>query len=107
MDDFKCRKCAKCCSNILPLLDNEIRLLKKLRKKENIQVLNQNWYAICPFLNSNNRCDIYENRPLICREYTCYKQNNNIFDIKVFENHKPQDFKAVDLRKEIFKRKEK
>ena len=99
--NFECKKCANCCSNFLPLTDQEVKLLKKIKRKENVQVLNQNWYTICPFLNSNNRCDIYENRPSICRYYTCYKQDNFIFDTDLLNEKR----KLVDIRKEIFNRK--
>lgn len=106
MSSFECRKCANCCSNFLPLLPSEINLMKRLKGKENIQVLNQNWYTICPFLNSNNRCDIYENRPIICREYTCYKAEKGIYNKELFSKYKEGDFKFTDIRKEIFNRNE-
>ena len=104
MSDFLCNKCGKCCSNFLPLLESEIKTMKKLKKKENIQALNMNWYSICPFLNSDNKCDIYENRPFICRSYTCYKFENKIVDTNEFKKYKPDDFKLVDIRAEIFNR---
>ena len=106
MSDFECKKCAECCSNYLPLLQSEINLMKKIKQKENIQALNQNWYSICPFLNSKNRCDIYENRPMICREYTCYNAENGIYNIETFKQYNESDFKFTDIRKEIFNRNE-
>lgn len=103
--NFKCKCCGKCCSNFLPLQKDEIKLMKKLAKTENIKLLQNDWYSICPFLNNNNKCDIYENRPFICREYSCYNFENNIFNLENFKNLSKEDFKLVDIRKEIFNRK--
>ena len=102
MSDFKCKCCGECCSNFLPLRDDEIRTMRKLAKKENRHPLRNDWYSRCPFLNNNNKCDIYENRPLICREYTCYNYENYIYNTEVFSKIDEKEFNLVDLRKEIF-----
>lgn len=78
----KCSGCGACCTNILPLSNNEIRSIKYYIKKNNIkeQIHILNVMAekpvldmTCPFLNNqdNNRCTIYEVRPEICREFKC------------------------------------
>ncbi len=100
--NFKCKCCGECCSNFLPLKQDEIKTMKRLAKKENKHPLIQNWYVRCPFLDNNNKCDIYENRPLICREYTCYNYENGIYNFETFKNTNLDDFKLVDIRKEIF-----
>ena len=102
MSNFECKKCGKCCSNFLPLMKEEIKTMKKLAKKENKHPLIQEWYLRCPFLNNNNRCDIYENRPIICREFSCYKFENNIYNKEVFSKIDEKEFSLVDIRKEIF-----
>lgn len=104
MSNFECKCCGKCCSNFLPLRKNEIEIMKKMAKKENKHPLRKDWYAICPFLNNNNRCDIYENRPLICREYSCYNYKNHIYNTEAFKNIDSKDFNLTDIRKEIFGR---
>ena len=76
--------------------------LKKLAKKENKHPIRQDWYDRCPFLNNNNKCDIYSDRPLICREYTCYNYEHSIYNKEIFKGLSPKDFRLVDLRKEIF-----
>ena len=80
-------ECGKCCSNVLPLTEIEIKDMKKLAKKENKLLLDKNWYIRCPFLSYDNKCDIYKNRPKICREYASVKKDK---------------YRIVDLRKEIF-----
>lgn len=102
MSNFECKCCGECCSNFLPLRDNEIKTMRKLAKKENRHPLRNDWYSRCPFLNNNNKCDIYENRPLICREYTCYNYENHIYNTEVFSKIDEKEFNLVDLRKEIF-----
>lgn len=105
VETFKCKECGKCCSNFLPLTKEEIKTMKRLAKKENRHPLRQDWYFICPFLNNNNKCDIYEDRPFICREYTCYKFENNIYDKEAFSKIDKSEIKLVDIRHEIFRNK--
>lgn len=102
MSNFECKCCGNCCSNFLPLRKEEIHRMKKLAKKENRHPLLKNWYERCPFLNNNNKCDIYENRPLICREYTCYNFENHIYNEEIFKDIRESDFKITNIRKEIF-----
>lgn len=40
--NFECGKCGKCCSNILPLTEIEIKDMKKLAIKENKLLLDKN-----------------------------------------------------------------
>lgn len=99
---FNCSKCGKCCSNYLPLQTEEIKEMKKRAIKENKRLLDKGWYHICPFLNYQNKCDIYEDRPLICREYSCYNYDNKIYNTEAFNKIPGGSFKFVDVRKEIF-----
>ena len=99
---FECRNCGECCSNYLPLQEKEIMRMKELAEKENKHPIRQDWYDRCPFLNNNNKCDIYSERPLICRQFTCYNYKNHIYVTEAFKKLSPTDFKLVDLRKEIF-----
>ena len=100
--NFECRNCGECCSNYLPLQEQEIKRMKELAQKENKHLIRQDWYDRCPFLNNNNKCDIYSDRPLICREYTCYKFKNNIYETEKFKDIKPSEFRVVNLREEFF-----
>ena len=106
MNGFKCKNCGECCSNFLPLLKEEIQTMKRLAKKENIHKFRQDWYTQCPFLNNERKCDIYEERPFICREFTCYNYKNGTGNMDNFRQYEHSDFKLTDIRKEIFKRTE-
>lgn len=103
MRNFECKKCGKCCSNYLPLTEKEINTMKKLAKKENKHPLMQDWYDRFPFLNTNNKCDIYENRPSICKSFTCENYTANVYEGEILDKiNKQEKFKVVNIRKEIF-----
>jgi Fe-S-cluster containining protein len=76
-----CLACANCCKTTSPIFrDIDIkRISNKLRipigkfvalylkiDEDNDYVLKQ---SPCAFLSADNTCDIYEDRPLACREY--------------------------------------
>ena len=93
---FECKKCGECCKKFgvggyLPLWEWEARKLKEIAKKKNlslnIQPIDMIYdkkssfalfaqYALvqepCPFL-IDNKCSIYENRPLVCRSFPLYE----------------------------------
>lgn len=103
--NFECKKCGKCCSNILPLSVEEIKNIKKIpNKKENKLLVDANWEMRCPFLNSSNKCDIYEERPLICREYDCSKFEQGLYSSEMMEEIKKNKYRVVDMRREFFKK---
>ena len=102
LDNFKCGKCGKCCSNYLPLTEKELKIMKKRAIKSNKQSLSKGWYHICPFLNYKNECDIYEDRPMICREFDCFQFNNLLVSKNMIESAKKEKYRLINLRKEIF-----
>ena len=80
-EKIDCLECANCCKTTSPIFYNRDvdRAAKALRMKpgqftekylrideDNDLVLKQ---APCPFLNDNNYCSIYNDRPNACREY--------------------------------------
>lgn len=83
-----CSGCGKCCTNILAVSEKEIQVIKAYIKKHNIKpinycnVLSNEYINICPFLNSENKCNIYEVRPEICKRFLCseYKTNAKNFN---------------------------
>lgn len=80
-DKVDCLSCANCCKTTSPIFrDVDIkRISKKLRLKEAELIKNylrlddESDYVLksspCYFLDSDNKCLIYEDRPLACREY--------------------------------------
>lgn len=99
---FECKKCGKCCSNFLPLTKKDVERIKKVAKTENVNLLDKEWYQTCPFLNNKKLCDIYEDRPTICREFTCYAFENGIYSKELLRKAQSEEFNLVDLRETFF-----
>lgn len=92
-----CLTCANCCKTTSPIFrDADIRRISKhLRMKESqfidsyLKMDEENDYVLqkspCHFLGADNKCDIYEVRPLACREYphTDRKNMHQILDLTV------------------------
>lgn len=79
MVDGKCSKCGNCCSDILPLSDDEIRRIHKYVRQKGIKeskhlipVAKPVLDITCPFRDNGKKiCTIYEVRPEICRQFIC------------------------------------
>src|SRR5690349_969782 len=80
-EEVNCLECANCCKTTSPIFyqtDIE-RVAKSLRMKPGdfiekyLRVDEDKDYVLksspCPFLDSDNYCQVYEDRPKACREY--------------------------------------
>ena len=75
----KCSKCGECCSPFLPVCQEEIDIIQKYVIENNIKpnkamLVMQNTLK-CPYYDGK-KCMIYEVRPLICKEFYCYKKTD-------------------------------
>jgi uncharacterized protein len=80
-EEINCLDCANCCKTTSPIFyENDIeRLAKNLKMKPGdfvqkyLRVDEDNDYVLqtapCPFLDGENYCMVYEDRPKACREY--------------------------------------
>lgn len=80
-EDFDCLTCANCCKTTSPIWnDTDIQRVAKSLKLKVSDFLDQflikdsegDWVfpsAPCPFLDYENHCQIYEDRPRACKEY--------------------------------------
>lgn len=88
-----CLACANCCKTTSPIFrDVDIkRIAKRFRMPETkfiatyLRIDEDNDYVLqtapCPFLDlSDNKCSIYEDRPLACREYP-HTDRKNMYQI--------------------------
>lgn len=116
-EEIDCLKCANCCKTTSPIFyERDIdRAAKRLRirpadfiqkylhiDEDKDYVLNS---APCPFLDSENYCLIYEDRPTACREYphTNRKRFHQILDLTLKNTFVcPAVFKIVDELKKKF-----
>jgi Fe-S-cluster containining protein len=100
--DGKCSGCGNCCTNIMPLSEKEIRLIRKYIKENKIKehkrvapTVKPTIDMTCPFRdNINGICTIYKVRPMICKKFICdsekrakiardlYKQTRMIVDVR-------------------------
>ena len=75
----KCSKCGECCSNFLPVSQSEVDIIQKYVIEHNIRpqktMLVMKNMLTCPYYDGK-KCLIYEVRPLICKEFYCYKKPN-------------------------------
>lgn len=95
-----CLACANCCKTTSPIFrDIDIkRLAKRLRMSEkefvsaNLRLDEDGDYVLksspCLFLEEDNTCRVYEDRPLACREYphTDRKNMYQIMDLTVLNS---------------------
>jgi Fe-S-cluster containining protein len=92
-----CLNCAACCSSLGPAIkDIDIqRMAKHLKIKPSeltdkyLKVDEDGEYVFklmpCPFLQDDNKCSVYESRPMACREYPHTNRKNfyQIIDLSV------------------------
>ena len=92
----KCSKCGECCSNFLPVSQSEIDTIQKyviehkIRPQKQMLVM-QNRLS-CPYYDGK-KCLIYEVRPLICKEFYCYKKP----DIEMAKKFMKEEHFPVDM----------
>lgn len=80
-DEIDCLSCANCCKTTSPIfrtIDIQ-RLSKRLKINSSVfidkylKLDNENDYVLksspCVFLMDDNKCSVYEDRPLACKEY--------------------------------------
>src|SRR5690606_16517785 len=80
-EEIDCRVCANCCKTTSPIFyQNDIeRLARKFRVRPSVfierylRIDEDNDYVLrsapCPFLDEENLCTVYDDRPRACREY--------------------------------------
>lgn len=117
-EKIDCMKCANCCKTTSPIFnDRDIdRISRRLRVKpsdfiskylhkdeDGDLVLNE---SPCTFLDSENYCLIYEDRPAACREYphTNRKRFNQLLDLTIKNTYVcPAAFEIVEQMKKKYK----
>ena len=96
-ETMDCLSCANCCKTTSPIFRNADinRIAKHLREKAGnftekyLKLDEDNDYVLqkspCSFLNKDNTCQIYDVRPLACREYphTDRKNVTQIMDLTI------------------------
>ena len=104
----KCSQCGKCCSDLLPMSEKEIREIRRFIKKNGITeckhllpTANPCMDMTCPFLDTDKKsekCRIYPVRPAICRQFICDSEKR----VKHNRELLKQTRRIVDVRREFF-----
>ena len=100
----KCSNCGACCSDFLPLSDNDIRRIKAYIEEHHIKEQRHNdiqgYDMTCPFRDeANKKCLIYKIRPAICKQFMC---NHTIEDIQKAKKLFHQKYAPVNMRAVFF-----
>lgn len=110
-ENGKCIGCGQCCSNYLPISSREKKEIRRYIEKHGIKEnkAKANFLAkqpeidmTCPFLDNskpNDKCEIYEVRPQICRIFQC---NIPPSKVKVNKELFHKKYMPVDMRAEFF-----
>lgn len=82
-DNGKCINCGNCCTSLLPVTNDELKAIKRYIKKKHIKPYPRHkdvsFDLTCPFRNDvEKKCNIYEVRPQICRDFKCDKPQRMI-----------------------------
>lgn len=110
-DKGKCTQCGACCSNLLPMTDKEITVIRNYIKKHHIKECNHSiplakpaLDMTCPFLDTSNRtekCTIYSVRPAICKCFLCSEPKGALKHKELLQEIR----KPVNVREEFFSEK--
>lgn len=100
-DNGKCVSCGNCCTALLPITKEEIKAIKRYIRRKHIKIVknsNVDLDLTCPFRNNTEKkCNIYEVRPTICRDFKCDKPQKLIDDTKEKYNYDNR-FHTVNMR---------
>lgn len=108
----KCSGCGNCCSNFLPMTQEEKETIKKYIKRYKIKpyvrafpLKDPTVDATCPFRNEDKGiCTIYEVRPSICKYFTCNPEKSlgMMKQMALDPNYEPGKYKIVVMREEFY-----
>jgi Fe-S-cluster containining protein len=115
-EEINCLSCANCCKTTSPIFyQNDIeRVAKSLRIKPGdfiekyLRIDEDKDYVLksspCPFLDKDNYCQVYEDRPKACREYphTNRKKMVQITELTLKNTHVcPAVFEMIERLKKL------
>lgn len=85
---FNCSKCGACCKNVRRWKEQSSKL-KEILDEEFVFPFDE-IEGVCIHLDKNNECDIYDQRPDVCRTEYLYRLLHDRYDITVEEFFKLQ-----------------
>lgn len=75
-NNHKCSNCGQCCMPVLPITMEEYYTISDYIKTNHVEavpsLVGNDFHIDCPFHDyKNNKCNIYEVRPEVCRNFLC------------------------------------
>lgn len=116
-EQVDCLECANCCKTISPTFTQKDieRLAGRLRVKPGafvgkyLYIDEDGDYVLqqtpCPFLQEDNRCEVYEDRPRACRDYPHTGKRKFHLHIQVTKKNTlvcPAAFRIVELLEDTY-----
>lgn len=92
----RCINCNACCTVNLPLFDDEFEKLKSIIMENEINIIESlrkiqksgKYYLMCPFSDlETKKCQIYNDRPTVCRIYRCNQKEKFRLLSEYISNH--------------------
>ncbi|MEM1000137.1 MAG: YkgJ family cysteine cluster protein [Bacteroidota bacterium] len=117
-EEIDCLSCANCCKTISPTFTQKDieRIAKRLRMRPGefvekyLYVDEDDDFVLqqtpCPFLESDNRCRIYEDRPRACRDYPHTGKRKFHLHIAITKKNTlvcPAAFRVVEILEEAYR----
>lgn len=94
--NFKCRMCGMCCHNIHYWKKN-LSLLRILLNDDTIDFPYKDTKGVCEML-SDNKCSIYESRPIVCNTEKMYKLLHQVTGMEKSDFLKYQTISCIKNR---------
>ncbi len=92
----QCSKCGECCTNFLPISQKEMFRIVEYVVAHNIKpqkhILVMQNRLTCPYYDGK-KCLIYSIRPLICKEFYCFKK----IDMETAEKFASEKRLTIDM----------
>ena len=92
----ECSRCGECCGLFIPFTRKELKKIQKYVKDKNIKpVMNRikdnSFEARCCFYDTENKkCNIYDVRPYVCRNFMCnhkdWKERRDKYEERAYYN---------------------
>lgn len=87
---FECKMCGICCRNIKRYKDEIYPIFKKLLGETipNFDIEDDN--GVCVYLTEDNKCSIYEQRPVLCNTEKMFELLGKELNIRKIELYQAQ-----------------
>lgn len=87
---FECKMCGMCCRNIQRYKEKILPILREILGEDITEFNIKDNNGICVHLTNDNKCSIYENRPIICNTNKIFELLSTAIGVDKSELYKAQ-----------------